>query len=553
MNRRHWLVACVTVLVAASVLAPAVPAQSTTDGQVLGRPELSVTTSTPLLTPGGDQPLTLELLNDPDLRQTGPERYETRVTTARAVTLDIDDSDLPFDVRQPSVTVGEVPPGKTTVPPVTVTVPESVPPGTYEIPVEVTYSYTRLVSYDDQRVSYAEGRRTVDAELTVRVESRPRFEVRETRSTLQVGDTGTVAVTLANVGSERARDARVSLVSASTNARITGNAAGNLGEATTAGGDQTAETAVYVGEWAPGETRAATYTVAVDEDIDAESLAFRARVEYEDTDGVTRTSRPLSFGVRPTPEQSFALEDVSSDLRVGRTGTVSGTLVNTGETPVRNAVVAFSTDAPALSAQPRRVAVSDLEPGDRATFSFEVDVADDATATTHQADFSIEYRNQRGQLRASDPLERTIEVAPERDRFAVTPVNATFEIDSDNRFVVRITNRERVTLRHVRARINATPPFTSESDTAYVDELAPGESALLAFEVTVSEDAVATTTAVEVSVAAREPDGDRIRDGPYLVEARVTEPSGPGNTTLLGLGVLAVVLVLGGGWWWLRR
>lgn len=549
MNTRYWLVACVTVLVAASVLAPAVPAQSTTDGQVLGRPELSVTTSTPVLTPGGDQPLTLEILNDPDLRQTGPERYETRVTTARAVTLDIDDSDLPFDVRQPSVAVGEVPPGKTTVPPVTVTVPESAPPGTYEIPIEVTYSYTRLVSYDDQRVSYSEGRRTVDSEVTVRVDSRPRFEVRETRSTLQVGDTGTVAVTLANVGSETARDARVSLVSSSTNARITGNAS----EATTAAGVSATETAVYVGEWAPGETRAATYTVAVDEDTDAESLAFRARVEYEDTDGVTRTSRSLSFGVRPTPEQSFALEDVRADLRVGRTGTVSGTVVNTGETPVRNAVVAFSTDSPALVAQPRRVAVSDLDPGETAMFSFEVDVADDATATTHQADFSIEYRNQRGQLRASDPLERSLEVAPERDRFEVTPVNATFEIDSDNRFVMRITNRESVTLRDVRAHINATPPFTSESDTAYVDELAPGESALLAFEVTVSEDAVATTTAVEVSVAAREPDGDRIRDGPYFVETRVTEPSGPGNTTLLGLGVLAVVLVLGVGWWWLRR
>ncbi|AUV83528.1 sialidase [Salinigranum rubrum] len=553
MNTRYWLVACVTVLVAASVLAPAVPAQSTTDGQVLGRPDLSVTTSTPVLTPGGDQSLTLEILNDPDLRQTGPERYETRVTTARAVTLDIDDSGLPFDVRQPSVAVGEVPPGKTTVPPVTVTVPQSASPGTYEIPVDVTYSYTRLVSYDDQRVSYSEGRRTVDGEVTVRVDSRPRFEVRETRSTLQVGDTGTVAVTLANVGSETARDARVSLVSASTNARITGNVGGNISEATTVAEVSAAETAVYVGEWAPGEAHAATYTVAVDEDVDAESLAFRARVEYEDTDGVTRTSRPLSFGVRPTPEQSFALEDVRTDLRVGRTGTVSGTVVNTGETPVGNAVVVFSTDSPALVAQPRRVAVSGLDPGDTATFSFEVDVADDATATTHQADFSVEYRNQRGQRRVSDPLERTIEVAPERDRFEITPVNATFEIDSDNRFVVRITNRESVALRDVRARINATPPFTSESDTAYVDELAPGESALLAFEVTVSEDAVTTTTAVEVTVAAREPDGDRIRDGPYFVETRVTEPSGPGNTTLLGLGALAVVLVLGAGWWWLRR
>jgi hypothetical protein len=132
-------------------------------------------------------------------------------------------------------------------------------------------------------------------------------------------------------------------------------------------------------------------------------------------------------------------------------------------------------------------------------------------------------------------------------------VNATFEIDSDNRFVVRITNREPVTLREIRTRINATDPFTSESSTAYVDVLKPGESALLVFEVTVVEDAVATTTAIEATVTAREPDGDRISDGPYVIPTMVTEPSGPGNTALLVGGALAVLLVLGGGWWWLRR
>ncbi|WP_152040244.1 COG1361 S-layer family protein [Salinigranum salinum] len=563
MNGEHPVVALVALVVVASlvapVVAPVVAAQTTGSGQVLGWPGLSVTTSTPELTAGGDQSLALEILNDPDLRKTGPERYENRVTTARAVTITIDDGDLPFDVRSETVAVGEVPPGKTSVPAVTVTVPESVPPGRYEIPVAVTYSYTRLVSYDGDDVSYANGRRTITDEVTVRVDARPRFAVTGTRSTLQVGDTGTVTVTLENVGAEPAGDARITLVSSSANARITG--ADGLG-GNGPGGDRPSgvgesaigsRTAVYVGEWRPGEERSATYTVAVDEDIDAESLAFRAAVEYEDTDGVTRTSRPLALGVRPVPEQSFALDDVRADLRVGRTGTISGTLVNTGETPVRNAVVVLSTESSELVPRPTRIALSDLEPGGEASFSFDVHVSDAAAATTHQADLTVEYRNQRGQLRRSDPLERSVAVAPERDRFALTPVNATFEVDSDNPLRVRITNRESVTFREVRVGINATAPFTSESSTAYVEALDPGESALVVFEVTVSEDAVATTTAVDVTVTAREPDGDRIRDGPYVIPVTVTEASGPGDTVLLGVGVVAILVVLGGGWWWLRR
>jgi hypothetical protein len=550
MNPHKRLVAVVAVLVVSSIVAPVAIAQTAGEGQVLGWPQLSVTTSTPEFTPGGEQSLTLEVLNDPDLRQAGPERYEQRVTTARAVTVDIDDSNLPFDIRPDSVTVGDVPPGKTNLPPVTVTVPESVSPGSYEVPVEVTYSYTRLISYDGDDISYADGTRTITDEVTVRVDSRPRFVVVGTQSDLQVGDTGRVTVTFENVGTETARDARVSLSSSSANARITTN---GEEQATGSPGQGPSTTAVYLGTWRPGETRSATFTAAVDENVDVESLAFRASVQYEDTDGVEQTARPLTFGVRPIPEQSFELENVQSNLRVGRTGTLSGTVVNTGETTVRNPVVVLSTGAPELVPQPTRVAVSDIEPGGRASFSFDVRVSESAAATTHQAELTVHHRNQRGQLRRSDPLETPIEVAPQRDRFSLTPVNATFEVDTDNRLTVRLTNRESVRYREVRVHINATDPFTSESPTAYVAELAPGESATLFFEVTVSEDAVPTTTAIEATVTAREPDGDRIRDGPYVVSATVTERSGPGNTALLGAGILVLVLVLGGGWWWLRR
>lgn len=550
MNPQKRLAAVVAVLVVSSIVAPVAIAQTTGEGQVLGWPQLSVTTSTSEVTPGGEQSLTLEILNDPDLRQAGPERYEQRVTTARAVRVDIDDGDVPFDIRPDSVTVGDVPPGKTNVPPISVTVPESVSPGSYTIPVEVTYSYTRLVSYDGDDISYADGRRTVTDEVTVRVSSQPRFVVVDTQSDLQVGDTGRVTVTFENAGSETARDARVSLSSSSANARIT-TSGGE--QATGPAGQSPSTTAVYLGTWRAGETRSATFTAAVDENTDVESLAFRARVLYEDTDGVEQTARPLTFGVRPRPEQSFALETVQSTLRVGRTGSLSGTVVNTGETTVGNAVVVLSTASPELVPQPTRVAVSNIEPGGRASFSFDVRVSEEAAATTHQAELTVQYRNQRGQLRRSDPLETPIEVSPQRDRFSLTPVNATFEVDTDNRFAVRITNRESITYREVRVGINATDPFTSESPTAYVEEVAPGESATLFFEVTVSEDAVPTTTAIEATVTAREPDGDRIRDGPYVVSATVTEQSGPGNTALLGTGVLVLVLVIGAGWWWLRR
>ncbi|MFB6107864.1 MAG: COG1361 S-layer family protein [Haloplanus sp.] len=528
-------------LVGTSALAgPAVVAAQQTNGQVVGWPRLSVESATPALEPGTETSLALRVVNDPRLKNGGPPQYEARVTTARGVSLTVDDGGVPFDVEEETVPVGDVPQGSTALDPLSVTVPDGTPPGTYRLPVTISYSGTRIADYDQFGVEYAEFTDRVRTHVTVRVRSRARFAVVDTDSATQVGEVGTVGVTLANVGSAPARNARVELVAPAADVRVGGTGAANA-------------SVVDVGSWPAGDRRTVNFTVVVDDDAESQPYALEAYVVYEDADGIARRSSALPVGVRPAPKQTFAVTDLRSDLRVDRTGTVSGVVVNTGTTTVRNPALVFEAPTDDLRPNPPVVGLPDLAPGERANFSFDVTVPESAVENDQQVRLTVEYRTDRGRLRRSDPIERTVAVAPERDRFSVTPVDATFEIDTDNRLTVRIENADDVPLRDVQATIDVGPPFESDSAAAYAGSLAPGESAVVAFEVTVSDNAVAATAPVAVNVTAERPDGKTVRSGPYVVPVTVTESSGPSDAALLVGGLVVVALILGAGWWWLGR
>lgn len=537
MNARTTAV--LIALCLATVAAPAAVSAQTASGEVIGWPRLSVETSTPEFAPGAESTLALTVVNDPRLESGGPDQYERRVTTARGATLTIDDGDVPFDVREERVAVGDVPQGGHAVDPVTVVVPEGTPPGTYTLPVRVRYSETRLVEYGPGEVDYTDYERRITDEVTVRVRSRAQFDVVSSSSTTRIGDTGTVEVAIENVGTAPASAARVTFSAASGDVRI------GVGGANAS--------SVFVGEWAPGEVKTANLTVAVDDDAQQSDYALDARVDYDDEDGISRTSRTLTASVRPAAEQTFALREFGADLRVDRNGTVRGRVVNTGETRVRDPVLVFRSETGDLRPRPGSVALPNLAPGEAAAFAYDVSVPPNATESVQQVSLTVRYRNQRGDLRESDPLERAVRIRPERDWFAVTPVSATFDVDTDNRLTVRVENADAVALREITAHLSVQPPFESDSSTAYAARLAPGESAVLAFEVTVVDDAVATTAPVSLSLTAERPNGETVVAGPYPVPVTVREPSGPSDVTILGVGVAVVVVLLGAGWLWLRR
>ncbi|ELY87054.1 COG1361 S-layer family protein [Natrinema altunense] len=470
----------VVVLITTAGIGPALAQSGQRSGQVVGQPDITIESSAGELTPGTSVELPLSITNRGQIDRAGPSQYEQRVTTARGLSLDFQDENSPIDVDSGPVSVGNVPTGTRGVSPVRVTIPEHLEPGSYELPVEYEYSYTRVVEYSQASAEYNDLTRTRTATLTIEVEDKPQFEVVGVESNAQVGDRNDVSVTLRNTGTKTARDASVTAKSQTAEMSF------GAGPETSTG---------YVGEWKPDETKTVTYSIALSDDAPHRGYSLGLNVGYTDSDGIERTSPPLETGISTAAEQSFALENVSSTLRVGEDGSISGTVTNTGPKRVNSTVVRFTDEeSPNVIPIERSVAVGSLEPGDSASFRLPIEVSSEAEAGAKSLNFAVRYRNSEAEIRQYTKLDVTADIAPERDQFDVDVQESTITAGGERAISVSVTNELNQTVTDVEARIFADDPLdTGDDDTGYVESLEPGESVTMTFELSAAESATEKT------------------------------------------------------------
>jgi hypothetical protein len=516
-----------TVVVVATVAATGVVAGQSS-GTVVGRPDIDLYSSTTEVEPGTQTDLTLVLSNDGRLSRGGPAEHEARVTTARGVSVEVEDGATPFEVNTGRVAVGEVPRGTTRTDPISLTVPEDVAPGRYRVPVAISYAYTVSVEYSaTDAPEYNDLTREETRYITLRVRDQAQFEVVDSETTAQIGDTGTIAVQLRNVGTRTARDASVALSSPTDELTFGSGSASSTG---------------YVGAWEPGTTETVEYTVTFDDDAALRNYSLSASVEYEDTDGIARTAEPMAVGLRPQREQSFALRDTSANLRVGEEGQFTGTVVNRGPDTARQPVVVFRSTNPNVNVETDEYALETLAPDESGRFAFDVTISDGASASTQQFNVTVRYRNDRGDRRRSDALEHRVDVRPQRDRFRVTAVNRTVVAGGTTSLDLRVTNQGEDPLRDIEAKAFVQSPLSSDDDEAIVATLAPGETKTITIGLSTSGSALEKQYPVSVDFQYELPDGDSQVSQTYRVPVTVERRQGGGLPFLpIAVGALAVI------------
>lgn len=483
-------------------------------------PDFRVVVPEPTLVPGQQMQVTVQLVNDAD-------EVDERVRRARNVEVTARSGDTPITVKSGTRTVGDMPDGVVREVPFRVSVPRNLSAGTYRLALEVSYEFGQ-----DQRAT-----QTVHAAF--RVEERARFRVLNATTDAPVGDSGTVTLTVRNVGEEPAEDATVTLQSVSPDLRF----------------GQSASASRFVDSWAPGETRTLRYEATVAPGAERRTHALQASVTFDDPDGTRHASATLSTGVTPRPEQSFTLGDVRGDLRVGREGSVTATVTNEGPETAVDAVVVFTGTSQNVHHLEREYAVGTLEPGESATFELPVEVSSAAGDGPRQLSYVLRYQNRDGTVRESDPLNARVTVKPARDRFRVEADANRVAAGSTARVVLVITNRGNETLRNVNAKAFVDDPLSTTDDEAFVGELPPGESATLVFGVSAAGSALEKTYSVSMDLQFETPDGETKLSDTYQAPVVVTTPDDSGGVPVRAVvvGAVLVVAVAVGGWLWFRR
>lgn len=509
------------LLVAVLISAAVAPALVAADEQVIGRPDVNVVVPENRVSAGEETTLDVFLTNSGQIDRGGPGEFVDRVTTARNTVVSVETGNSPIDVQTQSVPVGTLPEGTTGPFSLRLTVPETVPPGTYEVPIRVRYSYTRIVSYGDGQPEFADSFSNERQRITIRVEDGPQFRIVDSRSSAQIGDRGEVALSIRNVGTEVARDSRVTLRSSSD-------------ELTFGSGSRSSDS--FVGTWEPGEIKEVNYTVQASDDAIQRSYSLSAQVNYTDTDGISRTKDGLVTGITPIAEQSFSVSDVESTLRVGEEGTLSGTVTNQGPSSITSGTIELQTNNPNLNIGEPEYRIGDLAAGESTSFSFDVDVTDSANAGPRQLTATVQYRDDDNDPRTSDELDIDAPVGDDRPEFGVVPVNGTLRAGSGGQLILEVTNQNEAPVSDISAKLFVDSPISVSDDEAFIEQLGPGESATIVFGISVASSALEKSYPVELDFQYDDADGDTLVSDTYTIPVTVETQQRGG-----GLGVLPIV------------
>ena len=594
-------------------------------------PRFEASTPDPLVTPGEETTVTVQLVND-------AADPDDTAETARQVRATMQAGDTPFSIESGTILAGDMPDGVFRTLEFSITVPRNASAGVYDVPITLTYEYASN-----------DGEQTIT--VPIRVEAVARFRAVDAETTASIGDTGTLTLQLRNIGDEAATDARVvvrssdseltfgsggqsadgfvgrwapgetkqvqfkmqlgddairrnysietvveflddagqsrqdtvyvgvrpqprqsfSIVDQQTAAPIGG--AGQLtlaientgpqplfdstvtvasqdADVTFAQGERESQT--FTGEWAVGEVKTLTYRVSVSDTAVRRNYSLRATVAFEDEFGNERTPRTLITAFRPAPEQAFEIRDVQTDLSIGATGTIDATVVNTGESAVRDAVVVLQAGGTNLDPQAVEYPVGTLQSGQGAPVRFTLDVPATATPGARRLAFVVRYDNAAGDTLESEPLGVQVNVSERQPAFTLEPATTEFTVDSEGRLLVDLTNDRAERVTDITATMSVVDPLDSEDTEAFVSSLDPGETARLSFHLDVSSDAVPKTHSIQVDLSYRDAAGTLREEGPYRIGIEVVPESGPPFPVVPAVAV-GLAVVLGAVWWYRRR
>jgi len=376
----------------------AVPGSAAGAKYLYGNPELSATIAgTNEFAPGAETGLTVIISNS------GLNTHKIAIpslppddlpNTAKLVTVALKNNDAPFTVKTDPQFLSDIMGGAALPATFNVKVADSATPGTYTLPLEVTYTYLQDAEDYGDLLRYNYQKKTETLPLTVLVTPGLRVEVLnvQTRS-LNVGTEGYVSMTLKNIGHDAADKAV---------AKVARNGASPL---------IPTDSNAYIGTFAPGETVDVTFKVAVADSAEPQSYPLDIVVAYEDYEGKSTASRPVTIGLPVGGKIDFDVASPTVTLHPGGKSILEVVYRNAGAAKVYSAQARISAVDPFTSSDDTAY-LGDLAPGETATARFEVSIDADATLKNYGIDSEIRYRDDLDNSKISDTMK--VQVALEK-------------------------------------------------------------------------------------------------------------------------------------------
>ena len=386
---RSSIVISILILLLATTGGIALAQSGSIDAQ--GSPDISVYVPDNEFTPGSETTLTIQLDNDGEFIK-GNEADRQYVTTARSVVTNIDTEDAPITVKTGTRSVGELTETEPKDVDFKIEVPDDADPGTYEMDVDIEYSYTsKAEDVPGLRPSQTSQSRSITKEIEIEISDDARFRVDDVDSTLRVGEEGEITGEITNVGGEDVTNAEVQFPTENPNI-------------------EPLETNVAVGDIEAGESADFRIPIEVGSEAEAVPKRFDLPVSFRDENGIRQTDDDPEFLADIAAERdAFTIEAADRSITAGSSTTVDFTITNNRDETVTDIEPKLFADTP-LSSSNDEAFVQSLDAGESTTISFDL-AASATTPKTYPVTVDIRYRDAGGDSQITDSYRLPIDVS----------------------------------------------------------------------------------------------------------------------------------------------
>lgn len=267
------------------------------------------------------------------------------------------------------------------------------------------------------------------------------------------------------------------------------------------------------------------------------------------------TNISLTLPVKIKPELRIDVLSTHVDqLNVGTEGILTATVRNTGTEEGKKAVIkiARNGDSPVVPTE-SSVYIGNFPMNGTVDAKFKVSASTNAEGKTYPLDIYVTYENEDGDTVDSDHV--TIGV-PVGNKITFSIPSSPAEIAPGEKKVLSFDfkNTGDATAYDALARISAVDPFTSNDDTAYLGDMAPGETRTAKFEVSVDSGATKKSYGLDAEVRYQDAqDNSVVSDTIKAPVEIVARSDGNGIPVLAIVGVVIVIAVAGIGFFLYRR
>lgn len=318
-------------------------------------------------------------------------------TTALFSTVQLVSGDSPVNVRSNPQIIGDIPAGVVVPATFTVEIPQDAKAGSYTMQAIVTYQYVPTAGQagtDNIEYVFKSAKKTIPVPVIVR--KMLVLSVENTSSgNLAAGGDGYITFTIRNTGQD------------------TGNHTSVYFSPDGASPVVPYDNGIYIGDLPPGGTAKPRFKVAVSGNADhKQTYPVTLYAVYRDFEGNTITSPPVNTGVTFGEKVKFELTSTPSVIHPGKTGVVTATYKNTGNSTVYNTQARISVIDP-FSSDDETAFLGNLKPGESAVALFSVQTNAGATIKAYSVDSEIAYTDSGNTAFTSDNIPVTIEVKPD--------------------------------------------------------------------------------------------------------------------------------------------